>query len=469
MNRIPHQKINRNGRIQAPVQGWFLRIGALIIIGSMIIYNIIKGIDFHDPLLVYSTIMPIHAFMMMCVGWFFFRNSHRIKTNNDLVSVIIPIYNQSSMIMRVIDAIFQSTYKNIEVIAVNDGSTDLTGSKLQNLADIYPRLKIITKANEGKRRAVAAGFYVAKGNYLVLIDSDSIIDKKAIEELMRTLLSDNKIGAVVGEAKIWNAKNTIFTKLQDVWYDYAFNIHKAAESVFGCVTCCSGCLSAYRREAIENFIPYWAKATFQFSDDRELTSYVIASGQTKADLKTVFGNKFWVQSSQDLMESMAKFDDAEDRGLTAHSLLSWKTVYAPKAVVYTDVPETWHGYLKQQLRWKKGYIRTNFFVNSFFWKKNPIIALIFYTEVMATFTAPLITVIILFYEPFILGHYFITFIFICGMLLIGIVQGFDYKGRVPKSRYWYYRPIMNLFITFVLSWLLIPALLRIRKNEWLTR
>jgi hyaluronan synthase len=469
MNYIPHQKINRNRRIKTPIQGWILRVIIVSSVGLIVTYNIIKGIDFHDPLLVYSTIMPLHSFLMMTVGWFFFKTSRRVKAKNDLVSVIIPIYNQSSLIIRVIDAIFRSTYKNIEVIAVDDGSTDLTANKLKRLEDIYPRLRVITKSNEGKRRAVASGFNQAKGEYIVLIDSDSMIDKKAIEELMRVLLSDYNIGAVVGEAKILNAKNNIFTKLQDVWYDSMFNIHKTAESVFGCVTCCSGCLSAYRRKAIENFIPYWAKAKFQFSDDRELTSFVMASGKTKMELRTVFGNKFLAANSQALMESMSNFDDAEDRGLTAQSLLSWKTIYVARAIVYTDVPETWRGYIKQQLRWRKGYIRTNFFVNTFFWKKHPIIALIFYVEIMSTFTGPLITAIIIFYEPFILGHYFVTLLAISGMLLIGVGQAFDYKARVPKSKYWYYKPLINLFIMFVLSWLLIPALLRIRKNEWLTR
>ena len=78
------------------------------------------------------------------------------------------------------------------------------------------------------------------------------------------------------------------------------------------------------------------------------------------------------------MKSMASYDDAEDRGLTAHTIMSWKTVYVPTAVVHTDVPEKLMQYLRQQVRWKKGFLRSSFFVAAFFWKKKPINAFLFY-------------------------------------------------------------------------------------------
>ena len=100
---------------------------------------------------------------------------------------------------------------------------------------------------------------------------------------MKTFNADPKIGAVVANAKAWNAKKNFLTRCQDVWYDYSFNIRKATESVFGCVLCCSGCLSGYRRKAIENYIPYWVRATIHDSEDRELTSYTLANSWTKKE------------------------------------------------------------------------------------------------------------------------------------------------------------------------------------------
>jgi hyaluronan synthase len=459
-NQTCGKSLSHEGRIQIKPKGWLLRISAIIALGFVILYNIQQGLELNDPLIVYSTLMPIHALFISAIGWFLYKNPARGKAGFDLVSVIIPVYNQEAMIEIVIDAIYQSTYGNIEVIAVNDGSKDRTKTILDDLVKKYPELKVIHKSNEGKRKAVAAGFYESKGKYIILIDSDSVVDKNAITEFMKTFNSNPRAGALVGEAKVWNADKNFLTKCQDVWYDYAFNIHKTTESVFGNVMCCSGCLAGYRREAISDFIPYWIKARIHNSDDRDLTSYTIA---------TPWAKKGMVPLAQKLLEASAQYDDAEDRTLTAQAMVEWKAVYVASAIVYTDVPEKWRGYLKQQKRWKKGYLRSNFFVSSFFWRKNPIMSSIFYTEFMTTFTAPLITLIVFFYEPFILKQFWIPVTFVAGSLLTGLAHGLDYKLRDSKSKNWCYKPIMNLVASFILSWLVFPAIWNFRKNEWLTR
>ncbi len=454
------QRLSNDGKIRVSKKGWTVRIATLTGITLFTAYNLYQGSKLNDPLIVYSTLMPLHALEIFIVGWLFYRSPANGRVGSDLVSVIIPIYNQKSMVQIVIDSIYSSTYRNIEVIAVNDGSKDDTKEILDDLANKYPSLKVIHKNNEGKRRAVAAGFYASKGKYIVLIDSDSVVDEHAITEFMKTFNANPKVGAVVGYAKVWNSRKNILTKCQDVWYDYAFNIHKTCESTFGSVLCCSGCLAGYRREAIANFIPYWIQAKIHNSDDRDLTSYAIATPWAKNELAPF---------PKRLMESMAQYDDAEDRGLTAQALVEWKSVYVPTAIAYTDVPDKWKGYLKQQKRWKKGYVRSNFFVSAFFWRKNPLMSLIFYTEFMTTFTAPLITLIVLIYEPLILRQFWIPLAFLGGQLLIGLAAGLDYKFRDPTAKNWMYKPLMNLVASFVLSWLVFPALWNYRKNEWLTR
>ena len=459
-HQISSQKVKSGGRITTKKKAWIVRIAALSIVTYVIFFNLQNGFETDDPLVIYSTLMPIHALLIRSVGWFFYKNPAKGKAGSGLVSVIIPVYNQEAMVEIVVDAIYRSTYKHIEVIAVNDGSKDGTKEILDELKKKYPNLIVIHKNNEGKRKAVATGFNAAKGNFVVLIDSDSVIDKYAITEFMKAFNSNPQIGSVVGEAKVWNARKTWLSKCQDVWYDYAFNIHKTTESVFGSVMCCSGCLAGYRREAIANFIPYWVQAKIHNSDDRDLTSYAIATPWAKSELAPI---------SKKLLESSAEYDDAEDRILTAQSLVEWKSEYVASAVVYTDVPEKIRGYLKQQTRWKKGYVRSNFFVSTFFWKKNPLMALIFYSEFMTTFTSPLIASIVLFYEPVILQHYWIPFVFVTGSLATGFAHGLDYKFRVPATKNWLYKPFMNLIASFVLSWLIFPALWNYRKNQWLTR
>ena len=102
------------------------------------------------------------------LGWIFYRNPSKGKIGNGLVSVIIPIFNQEHMISDVIQAIDKSTYNNIEIIAVNDGSTDRTQEILEELKTTIPKLKVINKKNEGKRKAELAGFIFLKEDLLFL-------------------------------------------------------------------------------------------------------------------------------------------------------------------------------------------------------------------------------------------------------------------------------------------------------------
>ena len=322
-NKKSFQKISKNGIIIVSKKAWAVRI-VVIVFGLCLIGNNMRiGMDLGEPLLIYSNLLPLYGMLYLAVGWFFYRNPATGKIGNELVAVIVPVYNQKTMIELVIDAIYSSTYKNLEIIAVNDGSSDGSKEILDRLKLKYPKLKVIHKENEGKRKAVAIAFYQTSAKYLVLVDSDSIVERNAIAEVMKTFNGNPTIGAVVGYAKAWNSQKNILTKCQDVWYDYSFNIRKACESVFGLVMCCSGCLAGYRREAIEDYIPYWVRSIIHDSEDRELTSYVVAPKMGKKELPQTYAHL--PPYSHKLLKSMANYDDAEDRSLTAQSLPNWKS------------------------------------------------------------------------------------------------------------------------------------------------
>lgn len=454
------QRISTAGRILVSRKAWAFRIFFIIFMTGFMAYNIHIALTTGDPLIIYSTLMPIHALLVLVIGWIFFKNPAVGKVPDELVSVIIPVYNQEKLIARVIEAICDSTYTNIEIVAVDDGSKDRTPEVLDALANLNPKLKVIHKPNGGKRTAVAEGFYAAKGEIVVLIDSDSLVDKYAIAEFMKVFKGNPRVGGVVGNGKVLNSDKNLLTRCQDVWYDYSFNIHKSAESTFGTVLCLSGCLAAYRRETIARFIPFWAKDKAQYGDDRNLTTYAIATPWARGQLAPV--ERF-------LLKEMANYDDAEDRGLTAQSMIQWKTVYAPTAVVYTEVPENWRTYLKQQIRWRKGYLRSTFFISAYFWRKNPIMAFLFYLEFMMTFIAPLITLSIFLYSPIFLNSWFFPLIYLAGHLLTGAASGLDYRFRDPTAKQWMYKPVMNMISALVLPWILFPAIWSFRKNGWLTR
>jgi hyaluronan synthase len=454
------QRISKAGRILVSRKAWAFRIFFIIGMMAFMANNIRIALDVADPLIVYSTLMPIHAMLVLVIGWIFFKNPATGKVPNDLATVIIPVYNQEKLIGKVIEAIFESTYSNLEIVAVNDGSKDRTAEVLDELASRNPRLKVVHKPNGGKRTAVAAGFYATQSKYLILIDSDSIVDKYAIEEFMKVFSADPRVGGIVGNGKVLNDDKNVLTRCQDVWYDYAFNIHKTAESTFGTVLCLSGCLAAYRRQTIAQFIPFWAQDKAQYGDDRNLTTYAIATPWAKGSLAPL---------EKRLFKGMVSYDDAEDRGLTAQTMIEWKTVYAPTAVVYTEVPENWRTYLRQQVRWRKGYLRSTFFISAFFWRKNPIMAFLFYLEFMMAFVAPVITFSIFLYSPFVLHSLYFPLIYAVGHLFIGLAAAFDYKFRDPSAKQWMYKPVMNMISALVLPWVLFPAIWGFKKNGWLTR
>ena len=93
----------------------------------------------------------------------------------ELISVIIPVYNSQNTISRCIDSVINSEYQNLEIICVNDGSTDQTASVLSNYESIDPRVKVITQDNSGVSSARNHGIEVCSGNYLIMIDSDDYV------------------------------------------------------------------------------------------------------------------------------------------------------------------------------------------------------------------------------------------------------------------------------------------------------
>jgi hyaluronan synthase len=456
-----NQRISKKGRILVSKTGWAFR--GLILAGmtAVMIYNLSLVLPVGDPLIVYSTVMPIQALATLLIGWIYFKNRATGAVPDDVASVVIPVYNQENLIEEVLDAVFSSTYPNLEVVAVDDGSKDRTTQVLDDYARKNPQLKVIHKPNGGKRTAVATGFYAARGNFLIFIDSDSIIDKNAVEEIMKTFAANPKVGGIVGHGKILNCRRGFLTRCQDAWYDYSFNVEKTTESTFGTVLCLSGCLAAYRREAIARFMMFWAEDRFPGGDDRHLTTYAIATEWARGELAPI---------SRRFLNTMASYDDSEDRGLTSQAVaIEWETVYVPTAIVYTEVPETPRKYLRQQTRWRKGYLRSSFFMSAFFWRKHPVMSSLFYLQFMNAFLAPVLIFSIFVYGPLLLHSYLYPFTYLGGQLVIGLMTGADYKFRDPTAKHWLYMPMMNLISALVLPWLLFPAILGFRGKGWLTR
>jgi len=454
------QKLTKKGSIEIPKNAWLVRIITITSLIFVITYNLYLGFQLQDPLILLTMIIPCEALIVITIGWFFYKNPKQGKEGDELVSVIIPIYNQKDMIPIVIDSISNSTYKNIEIIAVNDGSTDGTKEILDNLNQKYSKLTVIHKKNGGKRHTNLTGFSKSNGKFIVFIDSDSVLDQNAISEFMKTFNGNSDVGALVGHTNLWNSKKNRLTKIQDSWYDYAFNVVKTTESTMGNVLVCCGCLSAYRREAIENFVGLWEK---NYSDKEH------GEEKPKYFKSNPWGSKKLSKIAERILEWSSKFDDGEDSVLTSQTLVDWKTKYVVSARVYTETPESLKGFVKQQVRWKKGWLRASLFLMTFLWRKNPISSVIFYLDFSIAFLMPLIMFIIFFYAPLVKEQWFLPIMVIASIFLFGLAQGYDFKYRDPFTTNWKFKPLVNILTGFVLPWLLVPALLSIRKSQWLTR
>lgn len=111
--------------------------------------------------------------------------------NMDLISVIIPVYNVEKYIRECLNSVINQTYKNLEIILVDDGSQDKSG----NICDEYKmkddRIKVIHKQNGGLSDARNVGMKIAKGRYIQFIDSDDFIDKDMIEILYKIIIEND--------------------------------------------------------------------------------------------------------------------------------------------------------------------------------------------------------------------------------------------------------------------------------------
>lgn len=109
---------------------------------------------------------------------------------NELVSIIIPVYNQELYIKACLDSVINQTYKNIEIIVINDGSTDNSLNILKEYKKIDKRIILINQKNQGVYKARCNGIKKANGKYITFLDSDDFIDLDFVEKLLKSAIND---------------------------------------------------------------------------------------------------------------------------------------------------------------------------------------------------------------------------------------------------------------------------------------
>ena len=101
------------------------------------------------------------------------------------VSIIIPVYNVEKYLQRCIESVLQQTYKDIEVVLVDDGSTDNSGNNCDLWSEKDKRIKVIHKVNGGLSSARNAGCRVATGDYILFLDSDDYLSSDCVSKLIK--------------------------------------------------------------------------------------------------------------------------------------------------------------------------------------------------------------------------------------------------------------------------------------------
>jgi len=348
------------------------------------------------------------------------------------VSFVIPCMNEQDEIQNTIRTCYAAHYPRhlIEVIVINDASTDATQLKIFEMKDLFPDLIIVDwSKNRGKRHGMAEGFWRSSGEIIIQLDSDSRIEPRDIPQLVEPFRNPS-VGAVSYHTDPANADKNVLTRMQAAYYYLSFRILKAAESTFRMVFCCSGCASAYRRSIVIPILDTWLDETFlglpvTWGDDRSLTNRVLALG--------------------------------------------YETLYSDKVRAYTICPDNIRQFIKQQIRWKKGWLVNSLFAARFVIKRDPFVAATyFFPLMMVTILTPFMAARAFIYTPIVYGPAS-TLFYILGVYAIAGLFMVTYRYYARDNKYYPYIFLWATLNMFVLSYMLLIAIATIQDRKWGTR
>lgn len=353
------------------------------------------------------------------------------------VTIVIPCFNEEKWIKRTIISCVNQDYPidKLEVIVVDDCSNDRSVEKIKEVIEELKKGKkfeldkrlsyYVQEKNAGKREALCTGVLNAKHDLIVFVDSDSFLDPFAIINLVQPF-KDPKMGGVAGRTDVANTYTNALTKMQSVRYYIAFRIMKAAEGYFDTVTCLSGPLSCYRKEIIMDNMELWRNQKFlgqpaTFGDDRAMTNFVLSKHRTG---------------------------------------------YQDTAFCSTIVPNKYKVFLKQQMRWKRSWIRESIISGKFMWKKEPFAAVLFYIGLLVPILAPIVVGYNLIYIPLFQRTFPTTFV--VGLLMMSLMMSFA-QLLLRKSTTWIFGMLFCIFYESVLLWQMPIAWVTFWKSTWGTR
>lgn len=341
-----------------------------------------------------------------------------------LVSVIIPAWNEEVGIIGTIESVVANTYGSIEIVVVNDGSTDATDEKVISYVKKFEErgahdgkeIVYLYKENGGKGTALNYAIKRSRGDIVITIDADSIADKYMVERIV-AYFEDPAVDAVVGNVKVAGDISFI-NLLQRLEYLFGF-YHKRAHSVLGAEYIYGGACAAFRTETVFDQLGLF--------DTSSITEDIEMSMRTRAS------------------------------GLNA--------VYANDAICYTEGASTIMGLIKQRTRWKRGrfeafgrykrlFLSMNVRHNK--WMTWFILPLAFLSEIQLLFEPIGITLLLVY--SYITGDYSSLLLGALFMGMMYVVVGL----MTERAKNWWIVPFapFTWMMFYVLVWVEYLALLK---------
>lgn len=304
----------------------FLYLFTGAIIGSA--FYLHPTTSFNVPLIrlviiIFASVLLTKYFVYMFVSpWndvvAYFKYHTKYLTYRPLVSVMIPAWNEEVGILATIRSLLESKYTNLELLVINDGSTDGSDKIIKDFiqdykkSDLYKtsKIKIVYhyKENAGKGEALNTAIKMAKGDIIISIDADCVVTDTAIGNFVR-YFSNPKVMAAVGNVKIGNTK-TVVGVVQSLEFIFSFYFKKA-DSLMNTIYIIGGAAGAFRKEVFEIVGGYNPK---NITEDIDLSVRIQNAGM--------------------------------------------KIVYASDAIIYTEGASDVKNLMKQRLRWKRGRFQT---------------------------------------------------------------------------------------------------------------
>jgi cellulose synthase/poly-beta-1,6-N-acetylglucosamine synthase-like glycosyltransferase/peptidoglycan/xylan/chitin deacetylase (PgdA/CDA1 family) len=355
--------------------------------------------------------------VFLLLSYSFFRK-HRVSSDWEVgVTAVVPAYNEEDNVASTVRSLLKNDIHPLEIIVVNDGSTDNTAGVAQEIIDEHPDVvRLITVKNGGKARALNIGFENAKYEVVVAMDGDTVFAPHTIKKLVRHFI-DPEVGAVAGKICVVE-KRKILGIFQNIEYIIGQNIEKRAFASVNAVGVIPGPVGAWRRSDV---IACGGYSTDTLVEDQDMTLSILKNGK--------------------------------------------RIIYEPEAIAYTETPPTVRDFVKQRFRWVFGtmqcfwkYKRRLFHLKPFSlgWIVLPNNAL--YNTVIPLFS-PLIDAIFLFAlildpSPNILFMYFLFQLFDLLYASLG------FYGERKNWKYLWLLPFQRLFYRFIMYYIIIKSFIK---------